>query len=315
MQDSLIDIVPYSPEYKEIWNEFVEKSKNGTFLFNRNYMDYHADRFQDASLLIFRKGKLYALLPANRKQDIIFSHQGLTYGGLIMSPKCTAQGVLDAFFKIKDYFKSQGIKNWIYKPVPYIYTSLPSEEDLYALFRHDATLVARSVSSTIPLQNQLKFSRDRKESLRHALKSGVRVMETSDLSSFWKILEDNLSRKFGVKPVHTLSEMQLLQSRFPENIRLFAAFKDREMMGGVLCYFCGLVIHSQYISASEEGKKCGAIDAVVKHLLDSFASGCEWFDFGISNENGGRYLNENLIWQKEGFGGRAVCYDTYEMEL
>ena len=74
----------YTPERKKEWNIFIENAKNSTFLFDRNYMDYHADRFQDFSLMIYRKNKLYALLPANKKNDVLYSHQGLTYGGLIM---------------------------------------------------------------------------------------------------------------------------------------------------------------------------------------------------------------------------------------
>ena len=69
------------------WNEFIDKSRNGTFLFNRNYMDYHADRFQDFSLMAYKKNKLYAVLPANRVGDVLYSHQGLSYGGFITSSK------------------------------------------------------------------------------------------------------------------------------------------------------------------------------------------------------------------------------------
>lgn len=64
----------YTPERKKEWNIFIENAKNSTFLFDRNYMDYHADRFQDFSLMIYRKNKLYALLPANKKNEIGRAH-------------------------------------------------------------------------------------------------------------------------------------------------------------------------------------------------------------------------------------------------
>src|SRR5690606_41235897 len=58
------------------WNEFISAAKNSVFLFNRNYMDYHQDRFNDHSLLISKSGKLVAVLPAHEKEKEIFSHAG-----------------------------------------------------------------------------------------------------------------------------------------------------------------------------------------------------------------------------------------------
>jgi hypothetical protein len=37
------------------------------------------------------------------------------------------------------------------------------------------------------------------------------------------------------------------------------------------------------------------------------------FDFGISTENSGFFLNEGLLFQKESFGGRAIVYETYKL--
>ena len=97
-----LEIRRYTPAFADEWNQFVAASKNGTFLFDRRYMDYHADRFQDHSLLFFRRGKLYALLPANVDGDTLYSHQGLTYGGLIMSDKTTAAEIVDIFRLLND---------------------------------------------------------------------------------------------------------------------------------------------------------------------------------------------------------------------
>lgn len=51
------------------------------------------------------------------------------------------------------------------------------------------------------------------------------------------------------------------------------------------------------------------------HIINEvYANRCI-FDFGKSTEQAGAFLNRNLIFQKEGFGGRGVCYDTYEYDL
>ena len=96
----MFEIRRYTPDKADEWNRFVVQSKNGTFLFDRRFMDYHADRFTDASLMVYRGQSLYALLPANVKGNVLTSHGGLTYGGLVMSDRCSAHGVLETFSAI-----------------------------------------------------------------------------------------------------------------------------------------------------------------------------------------------------------------------
>ena len=81
----MIHIVRYTADKKAEWDSFVRESKNGTFLFMRDYMEYHADRFDDYSLMYYKGDKLLSLLPANRKGETLWSHQGLTYGGLVLN--------------------------------------------------------------------------------------------------------------------------------------------------------------------------------------------------------------------------------------
>lgn len=309
-------IEPYSIEQKNTWNTFVDNAKNSTFLFNRNYVDYHADRFQDCSLMVYRKDKLYALLPANRKDNTLYSHQGLTYGGLIMSNKATALDILETFQTINDYLKNIGIEKVIYKPLPYIYHQIPSQEDLYALFRTtNAHIIGRNISSTIYQGNKQRFIELRRRGIRKALNNGLSVKNSEDFSAFWQILSDNLQNKYGVSPVHSLDEMLLLWERFPDHIKLYASHKGDEMLGGTVVYLMKGVVHTQYISASPQGKELGALDLLFDYLINQEYTNYPIFDFGQSTEDMGHVLNESLIFQKEGFGGRGVCYDIYEYIL
>ena len=299
------------------WNAFVAGSKNGTFLFDRNYMDYHADRFADRSLMIYRDGALMALLPGNAAPDGLFcSHGGLTYGGLITGCDATAAAVTALFGELNEWLKANGFSRVRYKAVPWIYHRVPAEEDLYAIFRCcDARLVARDISSAIVMQQPLRWSHSRRCGVGRARNRGITV-ETSDrIDEFWSVLEGNLSRRYGAHPVHTAAEMKLLMSRFPRNIRLYVACRGGEVLGGTVIYITGQVVHAQYISACEEGKRLGAIDAIYDRVLNHDFTDYKYFDFGKSTEDGGRRLNESLIFQKEGFGGRGVCYDTYEWTL
>ena len=309
----MLETVKYTAERKEEWDELVAKSRNGTFLLRRGYMDYHADRFEDCSLMFYRKGKLCAVLPGNVSDGVFYSHRGLTYGGLVMDEKCTTVDVLEIFEETNKWLKNKGISKVVYKPVPHIYHRLPAEEDLYALFRYEARLVARGVSSSIDLREQLKWRQNRRTALNKARSEGVTVECSEDLECFWSILESNLMATHGVRPVHSVEEIRLLKNRFPDDIMLYAARnRQGKMVAGILLYVTENVIHSQYISATEEGKEIGAIDAIMQEVVQMKK---RYFDFGISTENGGKYLNESLIFQKEGFGGRAICYDTYEYTI
>lgn len=313
----MFDFIRYTPEYHDTWNDFVASSKNGTFLLDRNYMEYHADRFSDHSLLILKNGKTYALLPANADGQTLYSHQGLTYGGLITGSDASADGVRTLFSELNSLLRNEGFTKVVYKPTPWIYHRLPSEEDLYALINVcHASISVRNISSTIRLNRKLKWRRDRHYGANKATTNGLTIVQDDNAyDGFWQILTDNLMSTYGAKPVHTLHEIKLLHSRFPENIKLYTAWNGDRMVGGTLLYITSQTIHAQYISASQEGKKLHAVDLLFRHILGSQCDGYEYFDFGTSNEDGGRYLNTSLIYEKEGFGGRGVCYDTYEWEL
>lgn len=311
-----MEIRRYRREDKELWNSFVSKARNATFLFDRNYMDYHADRFDDNSFMFYHKGKLKAVLPANVAGDTLYSHQGLTYGGLLLDKKATVEDVLECFDSLNSWLRENGISKVVYKALPWIYQQYPSEEDLYALtWKCKAQLISRNIASTIVIDNKLKFAESRKSGIRKALSLNIEVGESNDVDGFWHVLEDNLGNRYNAKPVHTASEMKLLMLRFPNNIKLYVAKMNGEIVGGTLIYVTPQVVHTQYISASVEGKKHGALDLLFDYIINKVYANCRYFDFGKSTEQGGAYLNEPLIFQKEGFGGRGVCYDWYQWEL
>lgn len=314
----------YDSEDAPRWDKFVEDSKNGTFLFIRNYMDYHSDRFTDHSLLFFdNKKKLRALLPANETDNgekELFSHQGLTYGGFILNNDTRTEEVLTLFEETITYLKDKGFCRWHYKQMPTIYHRCPAQEDEYALWRNHATIESCLISSTIQLTNQgqaPETERRRKRGMCKALENGYQIIDSDRLELFWPIMEKNLMQKYAVSPVHTLAEMKLLQSRFPNLIRCYLAVKDGTPQAGVIAYLANQeTVHIQYGHATEIGKKEGALDLMYLTLADRFRRmGYHYMDFGNSNEEGGKVLNTNLIAQKEGFGARGVAYKTYCIEI
>lgn len=310
-----ITVKTYTSQDKTVWDSFVGASKNGVFLFNRDYMEYHQDRFHDHSLLFYKEDRLVGLLPANLSGEVLQSHGGLTFGGVISAYSMKTPLMMEIFNSLIMHCQSLGLREILYKPTPHIYHSIPAEEDLYALYRFNAKLVSRSVSSAILMSHEKHFSDNRRASLRKAKKHNLTVTESNDFEAYMKILEQNLVERHGVKPVHSVNEIKLLADRFPNNIKLYASFRKDTMLAGIIIYESPNVAHIQYAANSNEGLKLGAQDIVEEYLINERYKDKRFYDFGISTEDHGRVLNSGLIKFKEDFGASAVVYDVYQIVL
>lgn len=308
----MIDFVKYHSDLEPLWNDFLGLARNSHFFFNRKYMDYHSDRFKDHSLLIYKGDELVGLFPANEAGETLYSHQGLSFGGLLMGHKFTAGMAISAIQGVKKYAGANGFKRIIYKAIPYIYHLLPSQEDLFALTMLEARLIRRDLTTTVLIENRLSFQERRRRSIKKAAQHNIEVLEEFDFAAFWILLEEVLSARHNTKPVHSLEEITLLRSRFPENIRLIAAKKNGAVVAGVVLFENITVSHAQYIASNNAGKELGALDAIFNYIIANCKK--KYFDFGISTTDQGKELNYGLVEQKEGFGGRAIVQDFYQLD-
>ena len=315
--ESRLNVTRYTQDLKHIWDQFVPETKNGTFLLQRDYMDYHSDRFDDHSLMFYKGEQLIALLPAHLSGNAFCTHNGLTYGGLLLSYQATIDLVLEIFRLLFQYLKEiPEVERIIYRPVPHIYHAYPSEEDLYVLFRTNAHVIERKISSVVLLDKPLPFRTLHRRKLKKAQHTGLNICTNNAFELFWPILEANLEKRYDAQPVHSLKEMMLLHCYFPAEIELHRVVNvEGETIGGCVVYVTRQVAHVQYIGSTEYGRSVGALDYLFDYLLYDRYANKKYFDFGTSVEEGGRYLNAGLIFQKEGFGGRAVVYDAYELNL
>ncbi len=311
----MIEIVQYESSYKPVWDDFISKSKNGSFLFYRDYIEYHSDRFLDSSLLFFEDGVLIAVMPANVSGTILHSHEGLTFGGIISSKQMKIELMLGLISCLIAYLGERRITTWIYKAVPHIYHTLPAEEDLYALFRYDARLIRRDASCTIRLDQQIGFSKNKRRRITQGERNGLTIRRNSDFKEFMSIQEAVLRENYDTKPTHTATEIESLARGFPENIKLFAAYKEQLMAGGIIVYETSRVAHIQYVASNSLGKRIGAVESILDYLINSYYCDKQYFDFGISTEMSGAYLNCGLAAYKEGFGARTIAYDAYQVDV
>lgn len=313
----MVEIIRYDATMAAQWNEMARQCRNSTFQHQRGYMDYHSDRFTDCSLIALHNGKPRALLPANVDGDTLWSHRGLTFGSWLVPLKhFDVTVMIEVMDATVAWMKDNGLKRLVYKAVPHIYHRYPCEEDLYALFRHHASLIETNVSTTIDLSCPLPLDRGNKSGANAARKAGITVGPSEDWLQYWHLLTSLLDERYDTRPVHTLDEILLLQSRFPDDIRLYTATLDGELLAGVVMYLSAPVAHCQYIGASPRGKDSKALTLLFDYLIqESTRLGYRYFDFGISNEDHGRYLNEGLVRQKSRLGGRGIVYNTFEINL
>jgi hypothetical protein len=313
--DSDFTVRPYEAGDRGLWDRLVGESRSAHFLFRRDYMEYHRDRFEDASLIVLAGEAPIALLPASRDGSQVVSHGGLTFGGLVSTEALTTRRTVAVLGAVIGHLQGEGVTRLRYKAVPHIYHSIPAEEDLYALFVHGAELVRRDIAATLRPSSRPRYSKGRKAALRQAQRSGMEVAREQTFAEFMALEREALRRRYGADPVHTGEEMELLAAAFPENIKLFTARRDGLLLGGVLIYETASVAHAQYIGASEVGYEAHALDFVIDYLIEDEYADKRWFDLGTSTTEEGRSLNTGLMRSKESYGARAVAYDTYSLNL
>ena len=312
----------YTPADAPRWNALVARSPNATFLFDRGFMDYHAERFADHSVLAWREERLVAVLPAHRSGDQVASHGGLSYGGFIVAAPLGADAMLGLLQGLLAWLAGQGVQALLYKTVPHIYHQLPCEDDRYALFRLGAELVRRDVLSVIgPQPAQWPAARRRQitgamrarqdfELVEHA---GCADGSAADWAAYWQVLGEELAARHASAPAHALAEIQKLAARFPGQIRLHLARRGGAVLAGLVLFDTATVRHVQYMAASPEARRCAALDRLAEAAIAQAQAAGRWFDFGHSNEDQGRVLNSGLAFYKASHGASAVVHDHYRL--
>tara|TARA_Y100000815_G_scaffold275459_1_gene313731 strand:- start:32135 stop:33052 length:918 start_codon:yes stop_codon:yes gene_type:complete len=291
----------------------VAGAKNGTFLFQRDFMDYHKDRFEDFSLMVFKKNKLLAVLPLNKKEMEVYSHAGLTYGGLLLKKEAKLKEVLFCYQHILKYLSEEGIQTLHIKQIPGMYCSNPSEEIQYASFVFKALIPRVDVASTIVLFGGLKIQKNRMEGVKKGAKLGLEVRETSHFESFWnEILVPNLQKRHGAAPVHSVEEITQLHHNFPNHIKQFNVHHGEKLVAGATIFEMPHLVHVQYISSNDDRQQLGALDFLFHELITQRYADKRFFDFGTSNEEQGKKLNEGLLYWKECFGARSMVHSHYQ---
>lgn len=314
-----LEIISYTPSYEDAWDAFCLTAINATFLHTRKFLSYHKDRFKDLSVLFLDSGKIVGVFPAAESPSdaaLVISHPGITYGGILHAGSLKGEQMIDALSTLSNYYSNGGYRRLQYKAIPYTYTNIPAQDDLYALFRLGAQQTRCDLSCAIDLSSPYSLSKRRQRGLKKASDIVVLSGNVALLSELWLVIEENLARKFGATPVHSLSEIMTLIESFPGHIIIRCALIQGCVESGVIFFNSNNVWHAQYIASSSVGYKMNALDAVfISAIKEARSLGVKYFDFGTSNEDQGKILNLGLYTFKSEFGAGGVAHEFYELDL
>lgn len=310
-------IVPYDSTCKPSWDAFVTKSKNGTVLFYRDFMDYHSDRFTDYSLLVYKNTKLIALVPAHREGARFCSHRGLTYGGIVFAKRQRVTQLEMVFEAVISFLKDQQFSAFLLKTLPVIYQPRFGTGMAYILYKQQADLLQRDLNFVVDLQADIPTHKSKRKLLNKAYVADLKITDTTEFKPFWEtVLQPVLETKYAATPVHSLEEISLLHQRFPDHIQQYTVRYQGEVIAGMTLFITNDVVKSQYGAATETGEHYKALDILYMQLFAHFkALGYRYFDLGTTTGNNGYSYNHGLSDYKEELGAFPINQDHYLLNL
>jgi len=304
-----------SADYTQ-WNGFINQAKNATFLFHRDFMEYHQDRFDDYSLIIENEKGWVAVLPANRVEDEVFSHQGLTYGGLVFKYNFERITIITIFESIVNHLIINQFKTFFIKPILSFYTDESFIEIDYFLVQKNANLYRKDMNLFIDFKSDYSISKSKLKHFRRVSSLGLEIREDNNFRLFWEdVLIPRLHEKHSAKPVHSIDEIIYLHSKFPQNIKQYNVYFDNKIITGITLFVFRNGVKSQYGATTSLGEKMRALDFLFITLINEFKEKVYFFDMGTVSENEGKSFNPGLLKQKEELGCSISDQNYYSLEL
>ncbi len=279
-------------------------------------MDYHSDRFQDHSLLIFKDKILEAVFPANLLDQRVYSHQGLTFGGLICNRPMSLDNLNTIMKLVIHYYKSNKIKSLYIKLIPNFF-----DESFFRKFEKSLQYLTaenryNDRTMVVDLESYMIHKSKLKRFRRYA-DYGFEIFKTTDFEPFWNtVLIPRLQSKHGVLPVHSLTEIQLLADQFPNNIFQYGIAKDGQWLAGITLFVHDRIVKSQYGATTEAGEAVAALDFLFITLIRQYESeGFRYFDMGSVRSDDPSGINQGLWKQKQELGCIECVQPHYELQL
>ncbi|HID95808.1 MAG TPA: GNAT family N-acetyltransferase [Candidatus Latescibacteria bacterium] len=320
-----MDVIRYTEDIREEWEEFVENSNNGTIFHLQRFLDYHPmGRFMSHHLVFRKKGKLVAVWPAVEKLGgsgrQLISHAGASYGGFVVREDLSIRDAVLLVESLVQYASKEGFGSIVLTQPPLIYYRLPNNYLDFALIKCGFEYLKRELTSVISLNYRegdilSTFKNEARTALRKAQRSGVEVAKSDDLKGFYEILTQNLKMRHNVNPTHSLDELFRLKELLPKRIKQFSAYLGDKQIAGMMLFICNpKVVLAFYISHKEEYQRYRAVNFLFYEVIRwAVEQGFEFLDLGTFTLN--MVPNWGLGRFKENFGARGYFRDTFEKRL
>lgn len=326
-----IVLTKYNGKWREKWDDFVmEHSLNGTFLHTRNFLEYHGERFTDASLIAYKgNDTIVAVIPAcvmfENGEKIFCSHRGSTFGGIVIGEDFyNIEHVQAVLILLEEYLREEAYQKIELKCTGDIFEKRNTRLINYFLYQKGYDKV-EELSGYIDFNSYKEdiisnFSASRRRGYRYAEKNNLEfkyLLTNCEIGQFYHILCENLN-KFSKKPVHTLEELiEFKEKRLKDVVEFYGVYKDDELVAGSMVFkFKKDVFHTQYLAARQDKLQLFPMNFLNEKLIEcAKKQGFRYFSFGISTEREGTVLNESLAEFKQGFGIQWTLNQTYKKML
>ncbi len=302
---------------KKEWDNFVSRSHLATFLFQRDFMEYHNDRFSDFSFLIFDDNNLICICPANIINNQVFSHQGLTYGGVLFDEDFNNSKTENILQSVRVFLNKHSITDFYIKGMPEFYEPQHSEVEKKLLLGNNAEIYRKDRVLAIDYSKPFTIHKTKLKNYRKNSNKGFLIEETDDFLLFWNmVLVPRLRDKHNVSPVHSLDEIGLLKSIFSNNIKQFNVYLNNEILAGITIFDKGRVVKSQYGATTIQGEKERALEYLFLYLIYKYKDeGKSFFSMGTVTENNELGYNAGLLKQKEELGCSIYSQEFYRLKI
>jgi len=323
---SKIIVQEYNNKYKEEWDDFVEKSNNGTMFHKQVFLDYHSPgKFNFHHLLFWRENELVAVLPGGLTDNgnSYWSPVGASYGSIVTKDVQYSLS-LELVDSLLEYSQEKNFKDIYLIPPPIIYNKVYNQHIeysmLYRRFDFEYSYISHAIDLSIGKNFLNHFDKTARKSIHKILREkNLTIEESEDYASFNEILINNKARH-NVKPTHTLEDMLKLRELMPENLKLFLVYhKGKPIAGSLLflanknvslCFYNMLLYDYEYLRP---------IYLVMYEVTRwSIENGYKWVDIGVSQDTSAQdpmTPSLNLIYFKERFHSRGLLRTTFHYNL
>ena len=305
------------------WDSFVRSANNGTIFHLREFLNYHPkDRFKDNSLEFYKDNKLLSVFPAadvsKDGKRILVSHPGSSYGSFVTKDDLSIKDAIAMVEELNIFAKKESFDGIQMTMPPSFYSNRISNYIEYALLSSGFDYSNREITSTLTLEKNKesilkKFKPSHQRAVKKSRKRGVEIKITNEVDEFFSILETNLKIRHDVKPTHTIDELKTLIKLFPEEINVFGAFYNHQMIAGVLNIIVkeGVAL-AFYISHKNEFQELRPLNLLFFNIFKwAISKNIKMYDFGTFTIEG--VANMGLGRFKENFGASGVFRDSFKI--